>query len=141
MTDDEEKIAETECALDGQPGLIADARRGFQDVFETRFFNFKNGCGTSSRTWNTERHYTEELERVVGNAAMNAIYDEEWLKFESAEQQTCPEVWQVYAHGTEEEQDSFPVQATEEALAEWIEERKHQKNRDDYAQKFYGVKP
>jgi hypothetical protein len=139
---DEERLAEVECALDGQPGLIAQARAAFQEAFDCEWFYFVSGQ-YDSHAYRWEKSAVEALSRRgLDRTAIGEIYQEEEAKFCAQTQQTVdPEVWRVYTSGTVEERETFPTYHDPAALEEWIEDRKHQKNRKDYAQKFYGVNP
>lgn len=149
---DEEKIEAVEDALDGRP-LIDKARAAFWDYFEELYYRFLTGCvsGGPSRVC---CYFRQELNRVLGEARCDAIFDEEWAKWVAKNQPTMdPEVWEEFDGPSVEGMEEYselananygPTRADREkgyreAQAEWIEDRKHLKNRQRYARKFYGV--
>jgi hypothetical protein len=102
---DAEKIEQVEQALEG----TAEARRGFQCVFEDRFFYFCTGQ-YDTKADKTERYFEAELDRALGATRSDEIFGEEFAKWVAKTQPTVdPEVWQVFMLGTEEEQNSFPT--------------------------------
>ena len=143
----EEKIQAVEAALDGHAELIAEAREAFWEYFKELYFRFYAGCvssGPSSRNC----YFMQELARVLGEARRDAIRAEEKAKWDAKNQPTMdPEVWEEFTgpsvEGMEDYADLAQVAGRgneyAEAEAEWIEDRKHLKNRAEYARKFYGV--
>lgn len=135
---EEEKIAAVEAVLDGT--LIAEARAAFADRLEDEFFAFLTSSGYSGYITRASIHYADELNRVLGKTRCDAIYAEEWNKFEARHLAQDPEIWKLYAHGTEEELRDFPAGTNSEAIDEWIADRQHMTRREEYAGKFYGRK-
>jgi hypothetical protein len=129
---DAEKIEQVEQALDGTRELIARAREVFREGFSDDFMGIFFGCGTDHREF---RDAEIELVRVVGERKADRIIREEETKFVK---KLDPE--EQLAWGDTGERDGLPVNRPED-LDEWIADRKHQKNRREYARKFYGVKP
>jgi hypothetical protein len=133
----EEKIQAVEDVLDGR---IAEARAAFVDRFEDMFFAFLTGSGTTGSVYRRCHHFLKELDRLVGVAKCEAVYAEEWEKWNVKTQTAQPEEWEVYTHGTQEEYAEFPTYQEPEALEEWREDRQHMTRREAYARAFYGGK-
>lgn len=145
----EEKIQAVEDAIDGARKLIAEAREAFVDYFDEVFFRFYSG-GVSGGPTRTRNYFLNELTRVVGEARCDDIYEEEWAKWVAKNQPTVdPEVWEEFTGPSVEGMEEYcQLRWTTNsrhdfalAEAEWIEDRKHLKNRAEYAGKFYGVRP
>lgn len=145
---DEEKLTAVEEALDGYAELIAEARVAFADRFEDRLFAFLTASGTTGHIARTYTHFYDALRAAVGEERCDDINQEEWDKFEARQIANDPEVWELYNHGTAEELREFPTnwesarhpEALAEWRAKWRADREHEKNREEYARKFYGVK-
>ncbi len=136
---DAEKIEQVEQALDGHAELIARAREIFQDGFGDDFYGIFFGCGTDHREF---RDAELLLVSVLGESRADKIIAEEEAKFLARLEPEVRCAWCAWRSNTGSNTgalDGLPVSNPEE-LDEWIADRKHQKNREEYAQKFYMVK-
>lgn len=146
----EEKIKAVEEALDHHE-LIAQARAAFEEFECFCWGEFCYGFGVSPSEVRPSKYFYEQLVNVLGKARAEEIYSEEALKHVTwlINHGHDPEETHVFLFGTEEERASFPIRDLEgrcnaeddSTIAEWVEERKHLKNRVEYARKFYGVRP
>lgn len=148
---DEEKIRAVEEALDGHNELIAEARREFRQFHSYRWDQFSYGFYVAMHEFNAFEYWYNQLIKLLGVARADEINSQEQTKFadEMSADGCDPEVLDVFLYGTDEERRSFPrrellnrnAEYDDAAEAEWVADRKHAKFRQEYARKFYGVKP
>jgi hypothetical protein len=145
----EEKIQQVEEALDHHE-LITQARASFQHFQCYCWDEFCYGFGVSPSECRSAKYFYEQLVNVLGKARADEIYLQESIKFTDwmvANHGYDSEVTHVFLYGTEDERRSFPIRDLEgrcnaeddAAIAEWVADRQHQRNRQEYARAFYGV--